>query len=89
MRDSGVSRSYRIEIVSYRGLRCGHSVGYNCSMANKLPLPKKELKKKVSIRLNDSTAPLREWLSEHLGINQTAVIELAIRELAAKWGYYK
>lgn len=61
-------------------------------MAKNLPITKsvpKEPKKKTSIRLSDTTQVLREWLSEQLGINQTAVLELAVRELAAKWGYYK
>lgn len=65
---------------------------YNSGMAKKLPITKnipKEPKKKTSIRLSDTTQVLREWLSEQLGINQTAVLELAVRELAMKWGYYK
>lgn len=58
-------------------------------MVKKREIVPKEPKKKTSVMLSDTTQMLREWLASELGINQTAVIELAVRELAMKWGYYK
>lgn len=43
-------------------------------------------KKKTSIQISEDAKRLQKLLAEHLGINQTAVIELAIRELAEKKG---
>jgi hypothetical protein len=49
----------------------------------------KESRSKTSISLSESAQVIREWLANELGMNQTAVVELALRELATKWGYYK
>jgi len=38
----------------------------------------------TSLRLTEDAMRLRELLSEKLGVNLTAVIELAIRELAKR-----
>ncbi len=43
-------------------------------------------KKKTSIQLSEEGKRLQKLLAQHLGINQTAVIELAIRELAERKG---
>ena len=58
-------------------------------MATKPKNIPKEPKTKSSIRLSATSKDLRIWLADFLGISQTAVIELAVRELADKWGYYK
>ena len=39
-------------------------------------------KKLTSLRISDEAYTLREQLAQELGVNRTAVIELAIRELA-------
>ncbi len=43
-------------------------------------------KKKTSIRYSDEAKTLLEKLSKHLGISQSAVLELAIRALARQEG---
>jgi len=43
-------------------------------------------KKKTSIQLSEEAKRLQKLLAEVLGINQTAVMELAIRELADRKG---
>jgi hypothetical protein len=43
-------------------------------------------KKPVTIRLSDEGRRLRTRLSKTMGIDETAVIEIAIRELAAAKG---
>ena len=57
-------------LVLYRTLR------YNVNMR----------KKKTSIRYSDEAKILLEKLSKHLGISQSAVLELAIRALAKQEG---
>jgi predicted DNA-binding protein len=44
-------------------------------------------KKQTSIRISQEAKELLGNLREKLQLNQTALIELAIRELAAKWGF--
>jgi len=39
-------------------------------------------KKLTSLRISEEAYRLREWLAQELGVNRTAVIELAIREMA-------
>lgn len=41
-------------------------------------------KSPTSIRLSDEAERLRDALADHLGVSKTAVLELAIRELAKK-----
>lgn len=41
-------------------------------------------KKNTSIRLSEEAERLRKLLAEKLGVSQSAVIELAIRELAKR-----
>jgi len=53
-----------------------HILRYNVNMA----------KKKTSIRYSDEAKTLLEKLSKHLGISQSAVLELAIRALARQEG---
>jgi hypothetical protein len=45
-----------------------------------------EDKKSTSIRLSANAERLRKQLAALLGVNKTAVIEIALRELAAKHG---
>jgi predicted transcriptional regulator len=45
-----------------------------------------ETKKQTSIRISQEAKTLLARLQEKLQMSQTALIELAIRELAAKWG---
>jgi len=53
-----------------------HILRYNVNMT----------KKKTSIRYSDEAKTLLEKLSKHLGISQSAVLELAIRALARQEG---
>jgi predicted DNA-binding protein len=53
-----------------------HSMRYDVNMT----------KKKTSIRYSDEAKILLEKLSKHLGISQSAVLELAIRTLAKQEG---
>lgn len=46
----------------------------------------KEIKKYTSIRISADGERLRAALAKLLGVNKTAVIEIALRELAAKHG---
>ena len=43
-------------------------------------------KKPTSVRLSDEAKRLRKLLAQRLGVSETAIIELAIRELAEKKG---
>lgn len=43
-------------------------------------------KKPTSIRLSEEAKRLRKLLAKHLSISESAVLELAIRELAKKEG---
>ncbi len=43
-------------------------------------------KRPTSVRLSDEAQRIRDELAEHLGVNKTAVLEMAIRELAKKNG---
>jgi predicted transcriptional regulator len=45
-----------------------------------------ETKKQTSIRISQEAKVMLARLQEKLQMSQTALIELAIRELAAKWG---
>jgi hypothetical protein len=53
-----------------------HILRYNVNMT----------KKKTSIRYSEEAKILLEKLSKHLGISQSAVLELAIRALARQEG---
>lgn len=43
-------------------------------------------KQPTSVRLSDEAEKLRDALVQELGVSKTAVLELAIRELAKKHG---
>jgi len=43
-------------------------------------------KKPTSIRLSEEAKRLRKLLAQHMGVSESAVLELAIRELAEKKG---
>lgn len=43
-------------------------------------------KKLTSIRLSEEALQLRKILAQKLGVSETAVLELAVRELAEKKG---
>lgn len=42
------------------------------------------MKQRVSFRLSDATIRALTWLSEHLGLTRTGVLELLIRDRARR-----
>lgn len=57
------------------------------TMFSRIPRAKKDLtKKQTSIRLSAEADRLREALAEKMGISKSAVLEIAIRDMAAKHG---